>query len=154
MAKKFNKTITTAEQTSLYNKMKEIEKELATLRQEELNQFALYRKIEGKYSMGTVRDGFSGQGVYDFYYTYANKEDKEKEQAEMQAFYQLNILPIKTKIEELSSLYYELNEKLCIALWGFGTKKYESYNQLKRAEAELQKQIQYVDKLKKQLENS
>ena len=145
MARKFNKTITTPEQMALHAECNRIWEERKAVEKKEHENFITYCRMEGKYAIGTVADPYAGQGMRGYDYKYPSDEMRAKEVAERQAYYAEHIRPLTEKSSELLRQYDAVEEKLCIALWGFGRELYHSKQSLKRAEKELAEQMATVE---------
>ena len=76
---------------------------------------------------------------------------KAKEDAERHAYYVKHIEPLREQVAALDKRIGELDEALCVALWGFGREYFGIYRNLTVAKKELAKQIAYVEKLQKEL---
>lgn len=123
-------------------------KELDTLIWE---AFSTYREMEGKYSVSTETDYYSGQGYRNWHYVYPNKEVKAQEEKERQIYYTENITPLDIERDELLKRKDMLDEMLCFAVWGFGIKQYEAYRRIENVKKELIEQKARVEKLEKEL---
>ena len=145
MAKKFNKTITTPEQMALHAECNRIWEEYDVVEKQKNENFRTYCRMEGMYALGTVADPYAGQGFRGYDYKYLSDEIRAKELAERQAYYVANVEPLTEKASELLKQYYATEEKLCIALWGFGKELYHCKQSLKQAEKELAKQMATVE---------
>jgi hypothetical protein len=153
--KKFGKVINdNLVAMEIYTKQRELFDQVAELEKQEKENFLVYVKMEGMYSTGTVTDPWAGQGFRGYDYKYPSQEIKAKEQAERDAYYSANIMPLRQKISELSKQAWALDESLCIAVWGFGQERYRIMRNLEEAEKELAHQFAYVEELRKQLEES
>lgn len=135
----------------IYTKRQELFSQVEELEKQEKENFLVYVKMEGMYSTGTVADPWVGQGFRGYDYKYPSQEIKAKEQAERDAYYAANVMPLRQKINELSKQAWALEESLCVAVCGYGVKEYRVRIRLAEAEKELAQQIAYVEQLKKEL---
>jgi hypothetical protein len=150
--KKFGKVINdNPVAMEIYTQQQELLDQVAELKKQEDEHFLVYVKMEGKYSLGTVADSWADQGMRGYDYKYPSQEIKAKEQAERDAYYAANIMPLRDKINELSEQAWALDEPLCVAVWGYGTEEYRVRARLTGAEDELAYQIAYIERLKKEL---
>lgn len=150
--KKFGKTINdNPVAMEIYTKQRELFDQVAELEKQEKENFLVYVKMEGMYSIGTVADTWVGQGFRGYDYQYPSQEIKAKEQAERNAYYSANIMPLRQKIDELNKQAWALDEPLCIAVCGYGVEEHRVRTRLTEAEKELAQQIAYVEQLKKEL---
>ena len=150
--KKFGKTINNNPVAmEIYTKQRELFDQVAELKKQEKENFLVYVKMEGMYSIGTVADTWVGQGFRGYDYQYPSQEIKAKEQAERNAYYSANIMPLRQKIDELNKQAWALDEPLCIAVCGYGVEEHRARTRLAEAEKELAQQIAYVEQLKKEL---
>jgi hypothetical protein len=150
--KKFGKVINdNPVAMEIYTKQRELFDQVAELEKQEKENFLVYVKMEGMYSLGTVTDPWAGQGMRGYDYKYPSQEIKAKEQAERDAYYSANIMPLRQKIDELGKQARALEEPLCVAVCGYGVEEYRLRTQLAEAEKELAQQIDYVEWLKKEL---
>jgi hypothetical protein len=150
--KKFGKVINdNPVAMEIYTQQRELLDQVAELKKQEDEHFLVYVKMEGKYSLGTVADSWAGQGMRGYDYKYPSQEIRAKEQAERDAYYAANIMPLRDKINELSEQAWALDEPLCVAVWGYGTEEYRVRARLTGAEDELAYQIAYIERLKKEL---
>jgi hypothetical protein len=149
---RFNKVIDTPEALAIYNEQRAYINEAKALEKQKDEHFRTYLDMEGKYSVGTVRDPYSEQGFRGYDYSYPNREAKAKEDAERKAYYAEYITPLIEQIHELNIKVQTLEENLCVALWGFGQEHYHIKRNLEKAEKELAEHIAYVEELRKQLE--
>jgi hypothetical protein len=151
--KKFGKVINdNPVAMEIYTKQRELLDQAADLEKQEDEHFLIYVKMEGMYSLGTVADPWAGQGMRGYDYKYPNQEIRAKERAERDAYYAANVEPLRQKIDELRKQAWALDEPLCIAVCGYGSKEYDLRVKLAQAEKELAQQIAYVERLKKELE--
>jgi hypothetical protein len=150
--KKFGKVINdNPVAMEIYTQQRELLDKVAELKKQEDEHFLVYVEMEGKYSIGTVADPWAGQGFRGYDYKYPSQEIKAKEQAERDAYYAANIMPLRDKINELSEQAWALDEPLCVAVWGYGTEEHRVRARLTGAEDELAYQIAYIERLKKEL---
>jgi uncharacterized protein YaaN involved in tellurite resistance len=150
--KKFGKVINdNPVAMALYEEQKALYAEIKTLQTEERNNVSTWAQMEGKYSIGTVADPWAGQGFRGYDYKYPSQEIKAKEQAERDAYYAANVMPLRQKIDELSKQAWALDEPLCVAVCGYGVEEHRVRTWLAEAEKELAEQIAYVERLKKEL---
>ena len=151
--KKFGKVINdNPVAMEIYTKQRELFDQVAELEKQKKEHFLVYVKMEGMYSLGTVADPWAGQGMRGYDYKYPTQEIRAKEQAERDAYYAANVEPLRQKMDELNKQAWALEEPLCIAIWGFGEKEYNLRDRLARAEKELAELIDYVERLRKELE--
>ena len=151
--KKFGKIINDIPMAmEIYTKQRELFDKVAELEKQENENFLVYVKMEGMYSIGTVADPWVGQGFRGYDYKYPNQEIKAKEQAERDAYYAANVMPLRQKVDELSKQAWALDEPLCVAVCGYGVEEHRVRTRLAEAEKELAQQIAYVERLKKELE--
>ncbi len=150
--KRFGKTIKTPEQMTAYETLKVLTDEYHANKEELDRQFCTYWNMEGKYSMGKTADPYAGQGMRGYDYVYPSDEARRQEQTERDTFYQTHITPLKEREQVLVKEMGKAEEVLCIALWGYGIREYHLWNDLRRAEKELQRQIEYIAHLKEQIE--
>lgn len=150
--KKFGKTINdNPVAMEIYTKQRELFDKVAELEKQEKENFLVYVKMEGMYSIGTVADTWAGQGFRGYDYQYPSQEMKAKEQAERNAYYSANVMPLRQQIDELNKQAWALDEPLCIAVCGYGVEEHRVRTRLAEAEKELAQQIAYVERLKKEL---
>ena len=150
--KKFGKVINdNPVAMEIYTKQRELFDKVAELEKQEKENFLVYVKMEGMYSTGTVADPWAGQGFRGYDYKYPSQEIKAKEQAERNAYYSANVMPLRQKIDELNKQAWALDEPLCIAVCGYGVEEHRVRTRLAEAEKELAQQIAYVERLKKEL---
>jgi hypothetical protein len=150
--KKFGKVINdNPVAMEIYTQQQELLDQVAELKKQEDEHFLVYVEMEGKYSLGTVADPWAGQGFRGYDYKYPSQEIRAKEQAERDAYYAANIMPLRDKINELSEQAWALDEPLCVAVWGYGTEEHRVRARLAGAEDELAYQIAYIERLKKEL---
>lgn len=151
--KKFGKAINdNSVAMEIYTKQRELFNQVAELEKQEKENFLVYVKMEGMYSIGTVSDSWgAGHGYRGYDYKYPSQEIKAKEQAERNAYYAEHLAPLRERICELQKEAWALEEPLCIAVWGFGQEHYRIKHNLEEAEKELAQQIAYVERLKKEL---
>jgi hypothetical protein len=150
--KKFGKVINdNPKAMEIYTRQKGLFDQVAVLKKQEDEHFLVYVKMEGMYSLGTVADPWAGQGMRGYDYKYPSQEIRAKERAERDAYYTANVKPLRQKIDELKKQAWALEEPLCIAVCGYGSKEYDLRVKLAQAEKELAQQIAYVERLKKEL---
>ena len=149
--KKFDKVIDTPEALTIYNEQEHLRAKIKELEKACEKHFRKYLDMEGQYSLGTVSDPYAGQGFRGYNYEYPNQETKAKEDAERHAYYAKYIEPLREQIATLNKQFGELDEALCVALWGFGREYFSIYHNLTVAKKELAKQVAYVKKLQKEL---
>lgn len=150
--KKFDKVINdNPVAMEIYTKQRELFDQVAELEKQEKENFLVYVKMEGMYSIGTVADPWVGQGFRGYDYKYPSQEIRAKEQAERDAYYAANIAPLRHQISELSKQAWALDEPLCIAVCGYGIEEHRVRTRLAEAEKELTQQTAYVEQLKKEL---
>jgi hypothetical protein len=151
--KKFGKVINdNPVAMEIYTKQRELFDKVAELEKQEKENFLVYVKMEGMYSIGTVADPWAGQGFRGYDYKYPSQEIRVKEQAERDAYYAANIMPLRQKVNELSKQAWALDEPLCVAVCGYGVEEHRVRTRLAEAEKELAQQTAYVERLKKELE--
>lgn len=152
---KFGKVINdNSKAMALYEEQRALYAEVKKLEAEERNNVATWARMEGMYSIGTVSDSWgAGHGYRGYDYKYPSQEVKAKEEAERHAYHAEHIAPLTERISELRRKAWALEEPLCVAVCGYGTKEYDLRGKLARAEQELAEQITYVERLKKELEN-
>ena len=157
--KMFNKKIETPEALALYEEIQQVSKERENLEEEKKNNFKKYYNMEGKYGKKIFPWWAQGNGLRGYDYEYPSEEIHLKEKAEMEEFYNQHIKPLTDKINELCEVEKEQEEKLCVALWGFGTELYFAKRSLASAEkhlakmlAEVESQKRYIEKCKKEVE--
>ena len=151
MAKMFGKKITTAEQMELYNEYNSLLERRKQLKKEQSEKVMIYWEMEGKQAIGKEEDIFAGIGDRGYNYVYPNQETKIKERNEQELYYKENIEPIDKEIEAIGIKLGTVENALCVALWGYNTKIYYHKQALRSAEKELEKQMAYVNRLKKEL---
>ena len=150
--KKFGKVINdNPVAMEIYIKQRELFDQVTELEKREKENFLVYVKMEGMYSIGTMADPWAGQGSRGYDYKYLSQEIRAKERAEREAYYAANVLPLRQKVDELSKQARALEEPLCVAVCGYGTEEYHMRTRLVEAEKELARQIAYVEQLKKEL---
>ena len=149
--KKFDKVIDTPEALIIYNEQESLRTNIKELEKVYDKYFRKYLDMEGQYSLGTVSDPYAGQGFRGYNYKYSSQEIKAKEDAERHAYYVKYIEPLRKQIVALNKRIGELDETLCVTLWGFGKEHFNIYHNLTVAKKELAKQIAYVKKLQKEL---
>lgn len=150
--KKFGKVINdNPVAMDIYTKQRKLLDQVAELDKQERENFLVYIKMEGKYSLGTVADPWAGQGMRGYGYKYPTQEIKAKEQVERDAYYAANVMPLRDKINELQKKAWALDDPLCIAVCGYGVEEHRVRTRLAKAEEELAQQIAYVEQLKKEL---
>ena len=151
MARKFNKTITTPEQKEIYDKLTKCLQAIADAEVEERNAFGEWAKIEGKYSTGKTYSA-PQQGCRGYDYEYANPEDKQKEIEEMNKYRNEVLIPLREKIAELKQESYNLDNQLCIALWGFDEDTYNLKRSIERKRKYIKELYEEIEEEKKKLE--
>ena len=134
MARRFNKEIKTEEQKAIFNQLLECKENIKNAENILDDKWNEYSKIEGKYAKGKKQYAYYDAHFRDWYYVYANQEDKQKEELEAKEYYQNIIEPQKTEIECLKSEYRKIENELCKALWGYGV---DEYYAIKQREADL-----------------
>lgn len=150
--KKFGKNVNTNPVAlALYEKQKKIDEAVAQLEEQKKKHLRTYLNMEGKYANGTEYDVMAGQGLRGYVYRYACPELRAQEEAERQNYYIAYIAPLDEQMEALRKQAWELDEPICIALWGFGQQRYCIYRNLQRAEAELKTAQERVDALRMKL---
>lgn len=149
--KKFDKVIDTPEALAIYNEQETLREKIKELEKVHDNFFRKYLDMEGQYSLGTESDPYAGQGFRGYNYKYPSQEAKAKEDTERHTYYVKYVEPLKEQIATLNKRIGELDEALCVALWGFGREYFGIYHNLTVAKKELAKQIAYVKKLQKEL---
>lgn len=150
--KKFGKVINDNSMAmEIYAKQRELFDQVAELEKQEKENFLVYVKMEGMYSIGTVAAPWVGQGFRGYDYKYSSQEIRAKEQTERDAYYAANVMPLRQKINELSNQAWALDEPLCVAVCGYGTEEHRVRTRLAEAEKELAQQSAYVEQLKKEL---
>ena len=135
----------------IYTKQRELLDQVVELEKQEKENFLVYVKMEGMYSIGTVADPWVGQGFRGYDYKYPSQEVKAKEHAERDTYYSTNVMPLRQRIDELRKQAWALEEPLCVAVCGYGVEEHRVRTRLAEAEKELAQQIIYVDQLKKEL---
>ena len=150
--KKFGKVINdNPVAMEIYTKQRELFDQVAELEKQKHENFLVYVKMEGMYSIGTEADPWAGQGSRGYDYKYSNQEIRTKEEAEREAYLLANVIPLKQKIDKLNKQAWALEESLCVAVCGYNTEEYYVRIQLAKAEKELARQIAYVEQLKEKL---
>lgn len=149
--KKFDKVIDTPKALAIYNEQECLREKIKELEKAREKHFRKYLDMEGQYSLDTVSDPYAGQGFRGYNYKYPSQEMKAKEDAERHAYYVKHIEPLREQVAALDKRIGELDEALCVALWGFGREYFGIYRNLTVAKKELAKQIAYVEKLQKEL---
>lgn len=156
--KKFGKNVNTNPVAlALYEEQCKIYEVIAQLEEQKKKHVCTYLNMEGKYANGTEYDVMAGQGLRGYVYRYACPELKVREEAERQNYYIAHIAPLEEQMEALRKQACELDEPMCIALWGFGQQRYCIYRNLQRAEAELKTAQERVNALRmkmQELENN
>lgn len=131
----------------MYQTQKSYINEINQLQKIKSDKIIIWAKMEGKYSTEVISDHVWSERGY--YYQYPNEETKEKEEMERNIFHNENIAPLEKRIKELYKKVDELNECICIELWGFNSELYSLYEELINAKEELERQKAYVEKLQK-----
>lgn len=156
--KKFGKNVNTNPVAlALYEEQKEIDEKIAQLEEQKKQHVHTYLNMAGKYAISTECDVMAGQGLCGYVYKYACPEQKTQEEVERQNYYITHIAPLDEEMEALRKQAWELDEPICIALWGFGQQYYDIYRNLQKAEAELKAVQERVDALRmkmQELENN
>ena len=134
MARRFNKEIKTEEQKAIFAQLLECKENIKSTENTLDEQWNAYHKIEGKYAKGKKQCACYDAHFRDWYYDYANQEDKQREELEAKEYYQNIIEPQKAEIERLNGEYRKIENELCKALWGYGV---DEYYALKQREADL-----------------
>ena len=99
--KEFGKVINDNPQAmEIYTKQRELFDQAEKLEKQRHENFLVYVRMEGKYSLGTVADPWAGQGMRGYDYKYPSPEIKAKEQAERDAYYAANVEPLRQKIDD------------------------------------------------------
>lgn len=140
----FNKEIKTSEQIKLYEAINENKKETASAEKLLQQLFKGYSDIEGKYANGKQDDPYADGHFRPWFYTYAKESDKQREREEQEVYYKNTIDPLKAKLRFLIKEREELENKLCIALWGYDKKIYAKYQSLKADRKELASLLEQV----------
>lgn len=150
-----NKKLTTPEEIAFGKRYEEIKNNLKAINEKLDENYRVYWKMEGKYAIGTTPDPWATMGQRGFDYKYANAEDKAKENAEREAYYNNCIAPLKTKCEELEKELRKLDNDFCILLYGYDLQHYNNIKEIARIEkiiaeleAELVEDKKYLAKLK------
>ena len=150
--KKFGKVINdNPVAMEIYTQQRELLDQVVQLEKQEKENFRVYVKMEGMYSLGTVADPWAGQGMRGYDYKYPTQEIKAKERAERDAYYAANVMPLRDKINELQKKAWALDDPLCIAVCGYGVEEHRVRTWLAKAEEELARQNAYVEQSKKEL---
>jgi hypothetical protein len=150
--KKFGKVINdNPVAMEIYTKQRELFDQVAELETQKKENFLVYVQMEGMYSTGTVADPWAGQGFRGYDYKYPTQEIKAREEAERDAYYAVNVMPLRQKIDELNKQAWALEEPLCVAICGYGVEEHRLRTRLAEAEKELAQQIAYVERLKNEL---
>jgi uncharacterized protein YaaN involved in tellurite resistance len=150
--KKFGKNVNTNPVAlALYEEQSKIYEAIAQLEEQKKKHLRTYLNMEGKYANGTEYDVMAGQGLRGYVYRYACPELRAQEEAERQNYYIAHIAPLDEQMEALREQAWELEEPICLALWGFGQQRYCIYRNLQRAEAELKAAQERVDALRMKL---
>jgi hypothetical protein len=144
MTKMFNKEIKTPEQIQLYEAINANKREATSVEKLIRQSFKEYSDIEGKYANGKQDDPYTDGHFRSWFYTYAEESDKQKEREEQELYYKNIIDPLKAKLCFLTKEREELENKLCIALWGYGKEIYAKYQQLKADRKKLASLLEQV----------
>lgn len=155
MPRRFKKEITTERQFELYNKLRELEEEIRQTERKEKQAFLQWVNMEGKYSKGTVSDPYAGMGMRGYDYVYADGM-KQKEKEERDKFYQENVETLKSKLKTLEEQEEEIENQLCLELWGYSLDTYnnkEFIGRLEKDKQRLEEQIRYLDEQIKYYKN-
>ena len=139
---------------AIYEEEKRLEAEANRLEEELKENNIKLREMEGKYAIGTERccDSPMFTNANSSSYIYPSHEIKMKELEEQVEFQANYCAPLKKRIEELWESVWALHEALCVALWGYGQKRYRLEVSLKEAEKELAQATARVNELRKELE--
>jgi uncharacterized protein YaaN involved in tellurite resistance len=150
--KKFGKNVNTnSVALALYEEQSKIYEAIAQLEEQKKKHLRTYLNMEGKYAIGTECDVMAGQGFRGYVYKYACPELRAREESERQNYYITHITPLDEQMKALRKQAWELEEPICIALWGFGQQHYHIYRKLQEAEAELKAAQERVDALRMKL---
>jgi hypothetical protein len=151
MAKAYKREITTPEQKAIYDALKAKRAEAEQARKELDDHYRVYHRIEGKYSIGTKPDEWAGQGCRGFFYEYNSPADRRREIDEEEKYYDTYIKPLKEKVSSLTEECIELDEALCVALWGFGSRKYYLIQQKAEFEKEIKRYQALIEEIDEKL---
>ena len=106
--------------------------------------------MEGKYSTNIIN--YTEMSYRGYSYKYPNKETKDKEIAERETYYLLNVEPLKVKIKELRTMISDIDEKLCVAIFGYGKEHRRLLHNLEVAKKEFQESLKHIEELKEEIE--
>lgn len=151
MARRFNKEIKTEKQIKMYNAINECKNEIKKIEEQVSKALDKCQTFEGKYAKGKMKCPYTDFHFRDWEYWYANEEDRQREQAEEKAYYENTVLPLKNKLAEIKKQYAELQDKLCIDLWGYDVATYERKRQREADIKELNELLERVEYLKKKI---
>lgn len=152
MARKFNKTITTPEAQALYDRLQAHKEQRKALCSEIDKAEIEWHRFNGKYAIGTVNNPYCGVGQCGWFYQYASPEDERREQEEQDKFNEEVIKPLYEKLRALDKEGDDLEEQLCIALWGYGLNEYYLRRRIIAEEKELAEQIRKIEEKKAEIE--
>lgn len=147
MAHYFNKTITTPEAQALYDRIQECEAKLDELYAKKSEAHKECDRFEGKYAIGKIDNPFYGMGQRSWVYQYASPEDEQRERIEAAQFRREKIEPLCEQIDDLRHQIKELEEQLCIALWGYGTEAFSLVNAIGSLEKDIAKKMRDIKRL-------
>lgn len=138
---------------AIYEKEKAYEAEANRLEKELKENEIKLRSMNRKYAIDKyIPENDQTPPYADPYsYIYPSKEARLKEIEEMEEFEETYCTPLQEKIDELWAKVWELHEELCVALWGYGQKRYRLEVSLKEAEKELEEATARVNGLRKEL---
>jgi hypothetical protein len=151
MPRRFKKEITTERQFELYNKLRELERTLKHTQEKEKDAFVKWINMEGKYAKGTVPDPYACIGMRGYDYVYADGM-KQKEEEERDKFYQENVDTLNAKLKILENQKDEIENQLCLELWGCSLEAYNIKDYIERLEKDKQRFEEQVRNLDEQIE--
>ena len=126
--KRFNKTVT-KEAMPIVLQIEVLKKEVEELKEKSRHNVYTWYDMRGRYGK-KVSDNYFDFRTCGYTVVYETEEDKAKEDAERQEYYENNVSKLNARIKEIKTKDIPtLENELCLMLWGFGVKE---YNEMKR----------------------
>ena len=80
------------------------------------------------------------------------KQNAAYEECKYEFYWQCRISPFQEQIDDLRCQIKELEEQLCIALWGYGTEAFSVVNAIESLEKDIAKRMLDIKRLNAQIE--
>lgn len=138
---------------AIYTEQKRLEAEANSLEEELKENEIKLRSMNHKYATDRYIPENDQTPPYadPYIYVYPSDEIRMKELTEREEFYNTHCAPLEKRIDELWEKVWALREELCVALWGYGEKRYRLGVSLKEAEKELAEATARVNALREEL---